>query len=834
MNPEDLKCDDRLRRRVLRTSGSVSGLDSVEVVTHDHGEAPTLLVTFIGSAPRPLTPEHFVLVGGRAARPPRVVGARRGEARDGDDRVLLTLEGEHDHSVYTLRLVIPPGPSRTRRAAGPSVDPRYDHVSFVFDLECPRVDCRSACESDGADGPEHRPVPDIDYLAKDYASFRRLMLDRLSLLLPAWKERHEADFGIMLVEMLAHVGDHLSYQQDAVATEAYVGTARKRISLRRHGKLVDYHLHEGCNARAFVHVGLQGSDTFACAWDLVSFATRGGVGDRSEGETFLPVRVGGPGEFRVHRALNAVSIYTWGEQECCLARGATSATLELVEELLQPGDLLVFEEVLGPRTGRPTDADPEHRHVVRLTRVERVTDPLHPRTALVDVTWKADDALPFSLCLSAITAPPKCERLGGVTLARGNVFLVDHGRWEPVNELGVVPLRDVPDRCDGPGHMADEERLAGRFRPRIDRAPITFRAPLPDREPCMPDAEAIASAEALSRQDPRRALPEIEVFTAEPRQRGEPRRWLARGDLLESGPGDRHFVVEIDERGVAWLRFGDGTLGRHPAACAKVTWRHRVGNGPAGNVGRDSITCVSLVGLTLTGITLTPRNPLAARGGTAQEPMEDARQRIAAPRHHELQRAITSEDYEAIVEREVPGLQNASADLLWNGSWYEAHVALDPAGRDGVDDVMRCRSTHVLERARRIGHDLEIAAAEPVPLRIQLRVCVRPGHLRAQVRAAVVRTLGRGVLTDGTLGYFHPDNVTFGEPVRLSRIVARAAAVQGVGSLRVERFERLFAGSHGELAQGFIPLGRREVARLDNDPVRPEHGILDVIVEGGR
>ena len=36
------------------------------------------------------------------------------------------------------------------------------------------------------------------------------------------------DLGITLVELLAYVGDHLSYYQDAVATEAYLDTARQR------------------------------------------------------------------------------------------------------------------------------------------------------------------------------------------------------------------------------------------------------------------------------------------------------------------------------------------------------------------------------------------------------------------------------------------------------------------------------------------------------------------------------------------------------------------------------------------------------------------------------
>src|SRR5438874_11382626 len=102
--------------------------------------------------------------------------------------------------------------------------------------------------------------PEIDYLTKDYASFRQLMLDHLALRVPGWTERSEADLGITLVELLAYVGDYLSYYQDAIATEAYLGTARQRISVRRHARLLDYAMHDGCNARAWVQVRVT-SDT---------------------------------------------------------------------------------------------------------------------------------------------------------------------------------------------------------------------------------------------------------------------------------------------------------------------------------------------------------------------------------------------------------------------------------------------------------------------------------------------------------------------------------------------------------------------------------------------
>ena len=62
-------------------------------------------------------------------------------------------------------------------------------------------------------------------MAKDYASFRRLLLDLLPQLNPDWIERNPSDLGIALIELLAYTGDQLSYFQDAVANEAYLETA---------------------------------------------------------------------------------------------------------------------------------------------------------------------------------------------------------------------------------------------------------------------------------------------------------------------------------------------------------------------------------------------------------------------------------------------------------------------------------------------------------------------------------------------------------------------------------------------------------------------------------
>ena len=167
-----------------------------------------------------------------------------------DDFMDISTDKAGDFSTYTLRVVI-------RNEHGnyqphPSFDPHYDRVEFSFKVDCPSdLDCKQLLVCP----PEPRDEPVINYLAKDYASFRQLILDRLAVVMPEWQERHVPDLGIALIEVLAYAGDHLSYYQDAVATEAYLDTARQRISVRRHTRLVDYVLHEGCNARTWVCVG---------------------------------------------------------------------------------------------------------------------------------------------------------------------------------------------------------------------------------------------------------------------------------------------------------------------------------------------------------------------------------------------------------------------------------------------------------------------------------------------------------------------------------------------------------------------------------------------------
>ena len=121
-----------------------------------------------------------------------------------------------------------------------------------------------------------------------------------------------------------------------------------------------------------------------------------------------------------------------------------------------------------------------------------------------------------------------------------------------------------------------------------------------------------------------------------------------------------------------------------------------------------------------------------------------------------------------------------------------------------------------------------------MPVALTVCVQVQPDYIAGYVRAAVLQVLGTGVLPDGTLAMFHPDNLTFGTPVRVSAITAAVAAVAGVSGTTVTVLKRQFAPDEGAVAAGVLTFAPDEIPQLDNDQAHPDHGLLTLLIGGGR
>lgn len=90
----------------------------------------------------------------------------------------------------------------------------------------------------------------IDYMARDYDSFKQAMISLIPEKLPLWTDRSEADFGIVLIEIFAYMADILSYYQDRIANESFLTTAQERRSVIQHLRLIGYELAPAAAASA--------------------------------------------------------------------------------------------------------------------------------------------------------------------------------------------------------------------------------------------------------------------------------------------------------------------------------------------------------------------------------------------------------------------------------------------------------------------------------------------------------------------------------------------------------------------------------------------------------
>jgi hypothetical protein len=842
-----LVCCDERRQDEVRGRADINGIDFLEVLDlpsmPDADRQRTLFVHFLNDPTGlPITPQNILIEGGDRLRPPDITAASIAvDPRSFSTQPVLVVELARpgDFSIHTLSLVETP----SAPGALAILDPVLRSVPFSF---------KAACESDfdaALATPCPTPAPrdiGLDYRARDFRPLLRLLQDRYAGQTGDAETGHPADPATTLLELLAHAGDQLAWRQDVAATEAKLDTARLRVSARRHARLLDERMRDGSSARVLAQIAVDGAPATIPPGTRLVTAVAGLPRHFAPTAPHWPTaRTAGAIVFETiapitaHPALNEIPIHAWGDRACTLPRGATAATLRGdLAALLQPGDLLVFGEVASPRTGAAADADLARRHAVRLLTIAPATDPIGGAfdippvpgpMPVTEITWHADDALPWPLVVSAEAATGAAVPVAA--LAWGNIVPADHGSTLEADEpLGAPPPprlarlpADTAPRVIEPGTPegclpCPPVLLPARWQPELAEAPLS-RTIAHDRT---------ASARAFLEADPAAAEPAILSLTAR-RDDLTLETWHIVPDLLRSGDA-RHAVAETQEGGRVRLRFGRDGTGRPPAAHAEFRIRYRVGAGAPGNIGADSlahlVTADALLLARADG-EIRVRNPLAATGGTEPETVETLRRRAPHAFAALQRRAVTLPDHEARA-REHGGIQQASARLRWSGSWHNLCLAADRLGGRPIDDEFADSLARHMQSVRLMGQGLNIERPLTVAIDLDADITLADGQSRAEMRRALMAALS------GPGGIFDPDRLTFGQTVHLSPIVATLQAVDGVRFLRITRFERRDAPGPEGINRGALHFARRELPRLSDDPNHPEHGTLTLTLRGGR
>ncbi len=764
--------------------------------------------------------------------------------------LMLVVKPIGDYSTYTLE---------TRSSlAGTLFDPLFAEISFKFRPGCFNTNCAPEWETALPPLPE----PGIDYLAKDYGSFRQTMITAMMGRVPEWEPTSEADLDMVLADLFSAAADELSDYQDRVMNEAFIAAARKRVSLARHSRLMDYHIHQGNQASTWLALEIDhpsGQRSFELKPGLKIWAGEsGGAAFDEETDASVVFMSRHAGTVKAHQFLNSMGLYTWSDTITTLKAGSTRADLKLykrlylgditppldvktkaaaeeVRDLIRTGRVtqLLIEEHLNPETGLFAGRDPSKRQLLRLLPgndgAEARHDPVNNEW-FVRVRWEKTDALRRDYCFtidcSANNAGTAIGQVENISLFHGNLVEVFHGRKEttifkePDVELVIDPLKPLEFHY---------ERTRWGTLCRLPEVSLAYRSTEPGGD--------VAPVSTLK----------VQIDTGSGKDSWDEVPSLIHSD--DSAENGDHFAVETDENRRSLIRFGNGKNGMELPDGAEVTCTYQYGDPLAGNVGADTV--VNFDDTTVIADPAAPPiilracwNPFDVTNGRDREPVAEIIRRVPEAYRQRQLRAVTLADYVARAEQ-IPGVSRAAARYAWTGSWRTVRVTIDPAGTSVLSYKLRNQVESYLDAVRLIGEDLEIRPPIFVPLEVKVKLCAVPDVWPEDIKFILEQEFSDGWTPDGRMGFFHPDLWTFGQPLYASQIIGRAMKIKGVEhvvaqrkypafvaptiSVSIKRWDSPFAP-----VESLTQVNYNEIIQVQNDPDHMERGSITFEVKGGR
>jgi hypothetical protein len=727
------------------------------------------------------------------------------------------------------------------------VDPFFNDVTFSFKVNCPSdLDCAPAAH----ECPPETPVDfQVDYLARDFWSYRRALLDFASQRYPDWPDRLEADAGVMLVEVMSALGDEMAYYQDRVGREAYLETADQRRSLRQHARLVDYNLHDGTGASSWIDVTVKSGQTGNIPAGINVWAS-GDSGLRVDFETGRGLQEVLAGkQYAVSDHRNAFQPHIWDEHQLCLPLGCTDLYIDGNQtsvlsfddglDTVAPGKWVLLQTI------PDNPAQPARAHVVRLIKMEPAHDPVL-NLDLTHLLWEQAQALPFELDLAAL-------------VVRGNLVPVTAGK---TNTMYFITGGDLTDLTAAEQAMLGTAAL-NCISPEVNRAvereghdgTVRYLNSLPES-----DKQPLVWLGA----DPHEARPEVQLTKVALNVNNcwaPDESWTWRRSLLVSQADDRDYTLDdgIWRRVVGYQRtgeefvhrdyasgqgvticFGDGAFGFSPIELSVFRVDYRLGNGNKSNVSPETliyfndqlppVQCGSLsVDLSFIENLI---NPVPGSGGIDAETPSELRQLAPDAFRAVTFRAVRPEDYAEAAER-LPWVQRAGASFRWTGSWLSAFVTPDPRNAVVLEDTERTELVQQLGRFRQAGREAWVSDPVYADLDIEIEICAAPGAYRAEVKERLLEVLLGKKGARPQQGYFSADRFTFGLPLERSTLEKVIQDTPGVRAIEGIRFRRRGWFGWKAFNDMYYDPGQSSIIRLENDPLNPERGTLKLSIHGG-
>ena len=446
----------------------------------------------------------------------------------------------------------------------------------------------------------------IDYLAKDFDSFKDTMISAIENRVFGWEPTSEADLSLVLIELICAATDELSDYQDRVMNEAYIHTARKRVSMARHARLIGYHICQGHQSNTWLAIELKpGEEIKLDKSNEIKQSLQVRTSTDPQINTVYSTR--GKLPFLSH-LLNRFTLYTWNDANKNLKAGDASADLRFVDENLRSKDaynelrqliinkeltILLIQEWKHPILGKELKdtGRKSNRQLLRLLSDKENTkvsfDPISGEYCL-HITWDKRDQLKQDY---QFVIDSNEGLITDATQFHGNLVRVYYGETKRVCFV---------DRNNCNSANENEyfyERTKWGTICRIPDSPISYVDVYEGKKP----NGAIAPKTTLM----------VKV---------NGKNWAEVIDLIHSREDNCHFIVETDEHGNSLIRFGNGINGKELPQGAEVQCEYQVGIGQEGNIGSDKLTVIAKPFNTQT---VSCWNPFQATNGREAETIEE-------------------------------------------------------------------------------------------------------------------------------------------------------------------------------------------------------------------
>jgi hypothetical protein len=134
-------------------------------------------------------------------------------------------------------------------------------------------------------------VPQVDYTSRDFTSIRDDLLSLIPNFAPQWTSRDSSDFGVVLVELFAYMGDLLNYYVDRAANESFISSSTQRDTVVKLAKLLNYTPNSLTGATGTVTFSNTGSSAITVAAGAVVNSNPDAAGNQVTFETSSSITV---------------------------------------------------------------------------------------------------------------------------------------------------------------------------------------------------------------------------------------------------------------------------------------------------------------------------------------------------------------------------------------------------------------------------------------------------------------------------------------------------------------------------------------------------------------